>query len=175
MWVAHLLASHPRGSPSWPPARHSSPSSRWCSVPLRRRTGPRAGLRPLDHSECQAPLINAYTWLQRDTSVLAKALSRKDDQPHPLAIAVSFKSGSLQGLAEVRCKDRAFSHWLLKEACRERPLGAPSACGALRNGDGALKRSRRVECSPPLSIIVARIRVPCDLAFLRVALCISQT
>ena len=35
------------------------------------------------------PRISAYTLLQRDTDVLAKALSRKDAQPRPLATPVS--------------------------------------------------------------------------------------
>ena len=74
-------------------------------------------------------------------------------------------SGSLPGLAEVRCKDRAFNHRPLEEASRKRPLGALPARGTLQTGNGELKLLGCVECSLSL-LAVARICIPCGLAFL---------
>ena len=65
-------------------------------------------------------------------------------------------SGSLPGLAEVRCKDRAFNHRPLEEASRKRPLGALPARGTLQTGNGELKLLGCVECSLSLSLSCCR-------------------
>ena len=65
-------------------------------------------------------------------------------------------SGSLPGLAEVRCKDRAFNHRPLEEASRKRPLGALPARGTLQTGNGELKLLGCVECSLSLSPLLSQ-------------------
>ena len=101
------------------------------------------------------PPIDAYTWPPNDTYVQARALSRKDAQPHPPASPVSLRLAAVSDLPRsfVRIEHSAIGTW-----------------GRGREGGGPLwERPRPAPCDTPCALDTLRTRNkrntpsdPCD-------------
>ena len=96
------------------------------------------------------PLIDAHAWLQRDTDVLAKALSRKDAQPRPLATLVSSRRQAVyhdlpRSYAQI--EHSVFGIW--ERAAEGAPPRGEGALGMRPSRDGGEKENVFLVYSEP--------------------------